>query len=96
LILFVEMSCLGGQGEQMTANWTIALQILGIILQVLNAVNVAQLPTGWQAAVTGLVTILQAVQGIIAHYYTPTGVSITPGASITTTQGGTQAASTSK
>lgn len=78
----------------MTVNWTIGLQILGIILQVLNAVNVAQLPSGWQVGVTGAITILQAIQGVIAHYYTPSGVSITPGASITTTQGGTQTAST--
>jgi hypothetical protein len=79
----------------MTAKTGLFLQILATILQVLNAVNVAQLPTKWQAAFTALLTIGQAIQGVVAHYYTPTGVSITPGASITTTQGGTQAASTS-
>ena len=81
----------------MTANVTIWLQILATILQVLNAVNVAQLPPKWQVAVTGLLTIGQAVQGIVAHYYTPTGVSITPGTTVTTPQQvGPQAASTSK
>ena len=81
----------------MTANVTIWLQILATILQVLNAVNVAQLPPKWQVAFTGLLTIGQAVQGIVAHYYTPTGVSITPGTTVTTPQQvGPQAASTSK
>ncbi len=70
----------------MSVNVTIALQILATILQVLNAVNVAQIPTNWQAAFTGLLTILQAVQGIIAHYYTPSGVSITTGTTVTTPQ----------
>jgi hypothetical protein len=76
----------------MTADTTIILQIIATILQVLNAVNVSQLPPKWQAAITGLLTILQAVQGIIAHYYTPSGVSLTPGSTVTTTQGGSQAA----
>ena len=81
----------------MTANVTIWLQILATILQVLNAVNVAGLPKDWQAAFTGLLTIGQAVQGVVAHYYTPTGVSITPGTTVTTPQQvGPQAASTSK
>ena len=81
----------------MTAKITIWFQILATVIQVLNAVNVAQLPPNWQAAFTGLLTIAQAVQGVVAHYYTPTGVSITPGTTVTTPQQvGPQAASTSK
>jgi hypothetical protein len=76
----------------MTVNVTIFLQILAIVLQVLNAVNVAQLPTGWQAGFAGLLTILQAVQAVFAHYFTPTGVSITAGSTITTKEAGNVAA----
>jgi hypothetical protein len=70
----------------MTATWTIILQIIATALQVLNAINIAQLPTKWQAGATGLLTVLQAVQGIIAHYYTPSGVAITTGTTVTTPQ----------
>ena len=70
----------------MSANVTIWLQIFATFFQVLNAVNVAQLPPKWQVAFTGLLTIGQAVQGIVAHYYTPTGVSITPNSTISTPQ----------
>ena len=68
----------------MTSTVSIYVQVLATILQVLNAVNVAGLPTKWQSGFTGLVTIVQAVVGIIAHYYTPSGVSITPGTTVTT------------
>jgi len=70
----------------MTAKITIWFQILATVIQVLNAVNVAQLPPNWQAAFTGLLTIAQAVQGVVAHYYTPSGVSITPDSTISTPQ----------
>jgi hypothetical protein len=68
----------------MTANTTIILQILATILQVLNAINVSQLPVKWQAGVTGLLTVAQAVQGVVAHYYTPSGVLVTTGTTVTT------------
>ena len=68
----------------MTANFTIAIQIIGILLQILNAVNLAQLSPDWQHAVTGIITILQAAQAVFAHYYTPTGVKITPGSTVQT------------
>jgi hypothetical protein len=71
----------------MTKNVTLFVQIVAIILQVLNAVNVAQLPTGWQATFAGILTIAQAVQALIAHYYTPTGESISVGSSIVTAAG---------
>lgn len=76
----------------MTANFTIAVQLIGILLQILNGVNLAQLSPDWQHAVTAIITILQAAQAFAAHYYTPTGIRITPGASITTSEGGTEAA----
>lgn len=78
----------------MTANTTIVLQIIATVVQVLNAVNVVGLPPKWQAAFTGLLTVAQAVQGVIAHYFTPTGVPITTGATITTKEAGSVAAST--
>jgi hypothetical protein len=79
----------------MTSNFTIWFQILATVIQVLNAVDVAHLPATWQAGFTALLTIAQAVQGVVAHYYTPTGVSITPGSTVTTPQQvGPQAAST--
>jgi hypothetical protein len=81
----------------MTSNVSLVIQILATIVQVLNAVNVAGLPKGWQAGFTGLLTVLQAVIGTISHYYTPTGVSITPGTTVTTPESvGPQAASNSK
>jgi hypothetical protein len=81
----------------MTSTVGLIVQILAVIIQVLNAVNVAGLPTKWQAGFTGLLTIVQAVMGILAHYYTPTGVSITAGTTVTTPeQVGPQPASNSK
>jgi hypothetical protein len=68
----------------MTVNVNVFVQVLATILQVMNAVNVAQLPAKWQAGFTGAFTIFQAVMGIIAHYYTPTGVQITAGSTIKT------------
>jgi hypothetical protein len=76
----------------MTVNFTIAAQIIGILLQMFNGVNLAQLSPDWQHGVTGIITILQAAQALCAHYYTPTGIRITPGASVTTTEGGTEPA----
>jgi hypothetical protein len=76
----------------MTVNFTIAAQIIGILLQILNGVNLAQLSPDWQHAVTGIITLLQATQAVFAHYYTPTGIKITPGSTLTTTAGGTQPA----
>lgn len=81
----------------MTSKFTIWFQILATVIQVLNAVDVAHLPVTWQAGFTALLTVAQAVQGVVAHYYTPTGVSITPGSTVTTPQQvGPQAASTTK
>jgi hypothetical protein len=60
----------------MSANTTILLQIFATIIQVLNAVNVAGLPAKWQVAFTGILAALQAIEGIIAHYFTPAGNSI--------------------
>jgi hypothetical protein len=79
----------------MTSTVNIWVQILVTLAQVLNAINVASLPKNWQAAFTGLFTIVQAVLGVIAHYYTPSGVSITAGSTITTKEGGSQAATSS-
>jgi len=61
-----------------TATTTKFVQLFATVLQVLNAVNVAGLPTKWQAAFTGIVAAVQAVEGIIAHYSTPEGTSIPP------------------
>jgi hypothetical protein len=61
-----------------TATTTKFVQIFGTVLQVLNAVNVAGLPSKWQAAFTGALSALQAVEGIIAHYSTPDGQSLSP------------------
>lgn len=68
----------------MTINVNVIVQILATLIQVLNAVNVAQLPKNWQAGFTGALTIFQAIMGIIAHYYTPTGVQITQNSTIKT------------
>lgn len=76
----------------MTANFTIAVQLIGILLQILNGVNLAQLSPDWQHAVTAIITILQAAQAFAAHYYTPTGIKITPGATVTTKEEGLQPA----
>lgn len=76
----------------MTANTTILIQLVMTFLQVLNAVNVAQLPVGWQGTFMGILTIGQAVQAVIAHHFTPSGVAITSGAVITTAEKGPQPA----
>jgi hypothetical protein len=77
----------------MTSTFTIVAQVIASILQVLNAINVAQLPVKWQLGFTTLLTILQAVQGAVAHYYTPSGVSLAhPATTVTTTAAGTQPA----
>lgn len=69
----------------MTSTVSIFIQVLATLVQVLNAVNVAQLPAGWQVAATGILTVLQAVVGTIAHYYTPAGTSLAaPGTTVTT------------
>jgi hypothetical protein len=77
----------------MTSTVSIIVQILATLLQVFNAVNVAGLPVKWQAGFTGLLTIVQAIVGVVAHYYTPSGISITPGTTVTTPElAGPQAA----
>lgn len=76
----------------MTKNFTIFVQIVAILLQVLNAVNIAQLPAKWQATFMGILTVAQAAQAVIAHQYTPTGILITPGATVTTKEEGLQPA----
>jgi hypothetical protein len=77
----------------MTAATGIWIQILMTLAQVLNAVNVTGLPKNWQAAFTGLLTVIMAVIGVVQHYYTPSGVKITAGSTITTAEHGSQAAS---
>ena len=60
----------------MTATFTKIIQAIAILLQFLNAVNVAGLPQKWRVAFTEIMTIAQAIQAIAAHYFTPTGEKI--------------------
>jgi hypothetical protein len=77
----------------MTVNITIIYQTIMTVLQVLNAVNVTQLPPKWQGVVTAVITVLQGVEGILAHFYTPSGVMLTQGATVQTKEAvGTQSA----
>ena len=72
----------------MTSATSKVVQIIAVILQVLNAVNVSQLPPKWQAAVTGVITVFQSIMGVLAHYYTPAGNAISGvTGNVTTTQG---------
>jgi hypothetical protein len=73
----------------MTATTTKIFQLLATVLQILNAVNVAQLPAKWQAAFTGILTIAQAIQGVAAHYFTPGGNAIDGTTGQVTSTGGT-------
>jgi hypothetical protein len=81
----------------MTINFTIIYQIVLTIIQVLNALNAVQFQPAIAQKVTPILaialTIAQAVQGVIAHFYTPTGVSITPNTTVQTPEAvGPQAA----
>lgn len=71
----------------MNATTTKVFQAIATLLQILNAVNVAQLPVKWQAAFTGLLTVAQAVQGVAAHYFTPAGNSINTAGQVTSSTG---------
>lgn len=68
----------------MTTTFTIAYQIILGMIQLLNAVNLASLPTKWQGIITTALSVAMGVQGILAHFYTPTGVKITAGTTVTT------------
>ena len=70
-----------------TINTTIILQVIGIILQVLNAINIAQLTPPEQHAATAVITVLQAIQAYLAHNSTPTGLKIESGSTIKTPEG---------
>jgi len=78
----------------MTISTTVVLQVIGFIVAAIMAVNPMQLPVKWQATFIGIVALAQGLQAAIAHYYTPTGVPITPGSTITTKENGSQAAHT--
>jgi len=74
----------------MTSTVTIILQVLATLLQILNGFNVANLPAKWQFGFMTLLAALQGLQGIIAHYYTPSGVALTsPTTTVTTAATGT-------
>lgn len=74
----------------MTATFTIVAQALAVLLQILNGFNVASLPTKWQYGFMIALAALQGLQGVIAHYYTPSGVAIgAPTATVTTPTTGT-------
>jgi hypothetical protein len=71
----------------MTSKLTVLLQLVGFIVQVILAINPAQLPLKWQGIFIAIVAIAQAVQATIAHNYTPTGVNISAGSTIETAEG---------
>lgn len=56
----------------MTSNFTKIFQILATIVQIGNVVG-SFTPAKWQPVVTGVVSVLQTVQGTVAHYYNPDG-----------------------
>jgi hypothetical protein len=60
----------------MTSTFTQFYQAFLIFLQVLNAINPEGLPVGWRNAFTGLLSAAMAIQGVLAHYYTPAGNKI--------------------
>lgn len=68
------------------------IQFFLIVIQIILAVNPSQLPLKWQGSWMTVVAIAQAAMGVLAHYSTPSGVPITPGATITTKEEGSKAA----
>lgn len=57
----------------MTYVFTIVYQAVLAILLILNAVNVASLPPMYQHAITEVIPVLQGLQAVLAHMYTPQG-----------------------
>jgi hypothetical protein len=72
------------KGRTMTATFSTIYQIIVGLVLFLNSVNVASLPTKWQGLFSAVLTLAMGVQGVLAHFYTPTGVKITPGTTVTT------------
>lgn len=60
----------------MTKTFTIIAQIVGIILQLGNALS-GVVPPKYQFLVAGIIGVLQAVQGMLAHSYNPDGTPAT-------------------
>ena len=56
----------------MSKAFTIVFQVIGVVLQLGNAMS-GVVPKDYQFLTAGIIGILQAIQGILAHYYNPDG-----------------------
>ncbi len=60
----------------MSKTFTIIFQVLAMVLQFGSALTDLVTPK-WKPLVAGLLGILQAIQGTLAHYYNPDGTPAT-------------------
>jgi hypothetical protein len=60
----------------MKFSWQVVVQVLASICQVLNFAS-GMVPTKYQPIVLCALTVLQAVTGLISHYYNPDGTPVT-------------------
>ena len=60
----------------MSKMFTIIFQVIAVVLQLWSALG-SVVPPKYQALAAGIIGCIQAIQGVIAHYYNPDGTAAT-------------------